>query len=100
MAFRFAGSFPKVLTVLSGMTYKEHLDDNLRTFSPLVPLSDEESKFLENVAESMKDSQNIPCTDCKYCMPCPYGIDIRQITVSAAGNALPNVLKEFPYRYK
>lgn len=75
-AFRFAGSFPKVLTVLSGMTYKEHLDDNLRTFSPLVPLSDEESKFLENVAESMKDSQNIPCTDCKYCMPCPYGIDI------------------------
>lgn len=75
-AFRFAGSFPKVLTALSGMTYKEHLDDNLRTFSPLVPLSDEESKFLENVAESMKDSQNIPCTDCKYCMPCPYGIDI------------------------
>lgn len=75
-AFRFARSFPKVLTVLSGMTYKEHLDDNLRTFSPLVPLSDEESKFLENVAESMKDSQNIPCTDCKYCMPCPYGIDI------------------------
>lgn len=75
-AFRFAGSFPKVLTVLSGMTYKEHLDDNLRTFSPLVPLSDEESKFLEDVTESMKDSQNIPCTDCKYCMPCPYGIDI------------------------
>ena len=34
-AFRFAGSFPKVLTVLSGMTYKEHLQDNLRTFSPL-----------------------------------------------------------------
>lgn len=75
-AFRFAGSFPKVLTVLSGMTYKEHLQDNLRTFSPLVPLSSEESNFLEDVAERMKDSQNIPCTDCKYCMPCPYGIDI------------------------
>lgn len=75
-AFRFAGSFPKVLTVLSGMTYKEHLQDNLRTFSPLVPLSSEESDFLEDVAERMKDSQNIPCTDCKYCMPCPYGIDI------------------------
>ena len=75
-AFRFAGSFPKVLTVLSRMTYKEHLQDNLRTFSPLVPLSYEESRFLEDVAERMKDSQNIPCTDCKYCMPCPYGIDI------------------------
>lgn len=33
-AFRFAGSFPKVLTVLSGMTYMEHLQDNLRTYSP------------------------------------------------------------------
>ena len=75
-AFRFAGSFPKVLTVLSGMTYKEHLQDNLRTFSPLVPLSEAEQDFLQDVAERMKDSQNIPCTDCKYCMPCPYGIDI------------------------
>lgn len=37
-AFRFAGSFPKVLTVLSGMTYMEHLQDNLRTYSPLRPL--------------------------------------------------------------
>ena len=78
-AFRFAGSFPKVLTVLSGMTYKEHLQDNLRTFSPFVPLSDEEWKFLDDVAERMIDSQNIPCTDCKYCMPCPYGIDIPSI---------------------
>ena len=75
-AFRFAGSFPKVLTVLSGMTYKEHVQDNLRTFSPLVPLSEAEQDFLQDVAERMKDSQNIPCTDCKYCMPCPYGIDI------------------------
>lgn len=78
-AFRFAGSFPNVLTVLSGMTYKEHLQDNLRTFSPLVPLSSKEGDFLEDVAERMKDSQNIPCTDCKYCMPCPYGIDISGI---------------------
>ena len=75
-AFRFAGSFPKVLTVLSGMTYKEHLQDNLRTFSPIVPLSEAEQDFLQDVAERMKDSQNIPCTNCKYCMPCPYGIDI------------------------
>lgn len=78
-AFRFAGSFPNVITVLSGMTYKEHLQDNLRTFSPLVPLDGEEREFLDNVAERMIDSQNIPCTDCKYCMPCPCGIDIPSI---------------------
>ena len=40
-AFRFAGSFPKVLTVLSGMTYMEHLQDNLRTYSPLDPCTEE-----------------------------------------------------------
>lgn len=75
-AFRFAGSFPGVLTVLSGMTYKEHLQDNLRTFSPLVPLSAEERSLLDDAAERMMDSPNIPCTDCRYCMPCPYGVDI------------------------
>lgn len=68
-AFRFAGSFPNVITVLSGMTYKEHLQDNLRTFSPLVPLDGEGREFLDNVAERMIDSQSMPCTDCKYCMP-------------------------------
>ena len=75
-AFRFAGSFPGVLTVLSGMTYMEHLQDNLCTYSPLNPLSDEEFAFLEQTAELMMHYPTIPCNDCKYCMPCPYGIDI------------------------
>ena len=38
-AFRFAGTPPMVLTVLSGMTYMEHLQDNLRTYSPLGTLA-------------------------------------------------------------
>ena len=41
-AFRFAGTHPGVLTVLSGMTYMEHLEDNLHTYSPLHLLSDED----------------------------------------------------------
>ncbi len=40
-AFRFAASPEGVLTVLSGMTYMEHLRDNLATYSPLEPLSEE-----------------------------------------------------------
>lgn len=75
-AFRFAGSFPGVLTVLSGMTYMEHLQDNLRTYSPLVPLTEEEHEFLEQTADLMMQYPTIPCNDCKYCMPCPYDIDI------------------------
>ena len=75
-AFRFAGTFPDVLTVLSGMTYMEHLQDNLRTYSPLIPLSEDDLLFLDQTADLMKQYPTIPCNDCKYCMPCPYGIDI------------------------
>lgn len=75
-AFRFAGSFPGVLTVLSGMTYMEHLQDNLRTFAPLDPLTDADKEFLEETAQALLRYPTIPCNDCKYCMPCPYGLDI------------------------
>ena len=75
-AFRFAGSFPRVLTVLSGMTYMEHLKENLCTYCPLEELTDEEKEFLYGVADEIVGYNTIPCNDCKYCMPCPYGIDI------------------------
>ncbi|MGN0212863.1 MAG: aldo/keto reductase [Muribaculaceae bacterium] len=75
-AFRFAATFPRVLTVLSGMTYMEHLQDNIRTYSPLVPCTAEELDLLESTAQSMLKFPSVPCTACQYCMPCPYGIDI------------------------
>lgn len=75
-AFRFAGTHPDILTVLSGMTYLEHLEDNLHTYSPLKPLTEEDLIFLQETADIMKEYPTVPCNDCKYCMPCPYGIDI------------------------
>ena len=78
-AFRFAGTQEGVLTVLSGMTYMEHLQDNIKTYSPLVPLNQEELDFLEDTADLMMKYPTVPCNDCKYCMPCPYGIDIPAI---------------------
>ena len=75
-AFRFAATPPMVLTVLSGMTYMEHLQDNIRTYSPLVPLTEEEKRFLLDTAALMREYPTVPCNDCQYCMPCPYGIDI------------------------
>ena len=78
-AFRYAGSFPKVLSVLSGMTYMEHLQDNLRTYSPLDVLTDDEFELLADTARRMTEYSSVPCTACQYCMPCPYGIDIPAI---------------------
>lgn len=80
-AFRFAGTPKMILTVLSGMTYMEHLQDNIRTYSPLVPLTEEEKEFLYETGRLIKQYPTIPCNDCKYCMPCPYGIDIPAILV-------------------
>lgn len=75
-AFRFAGTPEGVLTVLSGMTYMEHLRENLCTYSPLKPLTDEEEEFLKGIADDIYNLKTIPCNECNYCMPCPYGIDI------------------------
>jgi predicted aldo/keto reductase-like oxidoreductase len=77
---RFAGSLPNVVTVLSGMTFMDHLQDNICTYSPLVPLSDEEREMLlGDVAQVALEYRNINCTKCQYCMPCPYGLDIPEI---------------------
>ena len=78
-AFRFAGTPAKVLTVLSGMTYMEHLKDNISTYAPLKPLTHEEVKFLEDIANEIYNLKTVPCNECNYCMPCPYGINIPAI---------------------
>ncbi len=78
-AFRFAATPPGVLTVLSGMTYMEHLQDNLRTYSPLEPCSQAELDLLEDTAVKMMEFPSVPCTACQYCMPCPYGLNIPAI---------------------
>ena len=75
-AFRFVGTFPRVQVALSGMTYMEHLEDNLKTFTDFKPLNDEELTFLESIADQMENYPLVGCTGCQYCMPCPYGINI------------------------
>jgi len=75
-AFRYVAALPNVLTVLSGMTYMEHLRDNVLTYSPFEPLSERETAVLRRALELFVTQENIRCTACGYCMPCPYGVDI------------------------
>jgi hypothetical protein len=96
-AFRYCTTYDNVLTALSGMTYMEHLKDNLRNVCPLEPLTDKEIKWLEGpIAKEIMSYKTIPCNDCKYCMPCPYGIDIPGIFVHynhllMEGHAIDNI---------
>lgn len=75
-AFRWVGSYPNILTTLSGMNQMEHLIDNVHTFSPLDPCTDAENQLLAEIADQMSGFPTVPCTTCAYCMPCPYGVDI------------------------
>ena len=75
-AFRFCGTHPRVLCTLSGMTNMDPLLDNVKTFTHFKPLTEEELDFLERMATQMMEYPTVNCTDCKYCMPCPWGIDI------------------------
>ena len=78
-AFRYAGTPENVLTVLSGMVYMEHLQENIRTYSPLEPITDKEYTALEKVTDIMLNGDYVQCTECQYCMPCPYGVDIPSV---------------------
>jgi predicted aldo/keto reductase-like oxidoreductase len=104
-AFRYAGTPEGVLTVLSGMTYMEHLKDNLLSYCPLVPVTKEEEEHLYGVAKQIVGVETIPCNDCKYCMPCPYGVDIPAIFVHynkcKNEGRLPRLIKDENYdRYR
>ena len=79
-ALRFAASLPNVAVILSGMSNKEQLSENITVFSPVAPLSDSEQAILNDVLVMLNGFNTIPCTSCRYCLDdCPSGIAIPQI---------------------
>ena len=75
-ALRYVGSLPQVRVILSGMSTQEQVKDNLSTFASFKPLTPEEYKVIDRVNEAIERIPKIGCTACKYCMPCPSGVDI------------------------
>lgn len=75
-ALRYAASLPQVMTVLSGMSTMEHVKDNIKTFTDFKPLNHYEEATVQTALDTFLKSRIVPCTDCKYCMECPFGVDI------------------------
>lgn len=73
---RYAASLPNVQVVLSGMSAPDQLEDNLKTFSPFKPLTDAERQTVAEALAAYRKSGAVPCTACKYCSPCPAGVNI------------------------
>ena len=75
-ALRWVGSLPNVKVVLSGMSTMEQVEDNLKTFTDFRSLSDEETKTIDDIVALIRSRVQNGCTACRYCMPCPAGVDI------------------------
>jgi predicted aldo/keto reductase-like oxidoreductase len=79
-ALRFAASLDNVITVLSGMSSIDQMEDNLATMSGFRPLVDAEYTVLERVRDALGAIESIPCTNCGYCLEgCPQRIPIPSI---------------------
>jgi len=77
-AFRWLCNHPEVATVLSGCNEAEQIDDNLRIFDTVEPgvMSAEELRLMDDVRAAYLSRTKIGCTGCRYCMPCPNGVNI------------------------
>jgi predicted aldo/keto reductase-like oxidoreductase len=102
--FRWVADFPEVLTILSGMSTMEQLEENIRILSDAKAgsLTAKERGLIDKASEAYNELIKYGCTSCAYCLPaCPKKIDIP--TVIALQNdeklydCLPNVRAEINY---
>lgn len=76
-AIRYAASLEGVITVLSGMSTLEQMQDNVAVMENWKPLSEAERETIAQVQGILASIPQIPCTDCKYCIEdCPENINI------------------------
>jgi len=79
-AFRFVASLPGVMTILSGMTHIDQMQDNIATFTNFEPLTDEDKAVIDEVRSIMLNIPLIGCTSCRYCCDgCPMHISIPDV---------------------
>lgn len=77
-AFRWLWNQPQVTCVLSGMNTMEMVDENIKVASEVKEneFSKEDFEMIEKVKSEINANIKVNCTGCRYCMPCPKGIDI------------------------
>lgn len=77
-ALQYVWNFPEVATLLSGMSSMEQVQENIESAinSGINKLSDKELQLITKLAPRFKQKSLVPCTFCKYCLPCPSGVAI------------------------
>ncbi len=77
-ALRYLWDKPEVKVILSGMNNFDHIDDNIHeaSMAEVKMLTEKEKSLINEVKAIYKSRIKVDCTNCKYCMPCPHGVNI------------------------
>ena len=79
-AIRYCASQPNVVMVLSGMSNQMQMEDNLKSMKDFKPFTEQEYEASKQVREILRKLEQIPCTECCYCMDvCPQQIRIPEL---------------------
>ncbi len=77
-SFRYLANMKEVKTILSGMSTIDQIKENIEIANRLevAVVSEKEKEVYKDVKRILDERVKVPCTDCKYCMPCPVGVNI------------------------
>ena len=78
LGLRWLWNQPEVTCVLSGMNSEAMVNENIRIASQAEPghLTQEDLQIVEQIKQIIREREKVGCTGCRYCMPCPKGVDI------------------------
>ena len=80
-AFKWLASMPEITLMLSGMSSKDQVEENIKLLSDesITKMTDDESALIDKVSDEYNRLIKYACTGCNYCMPCPQKLDIPRI---------------------
>ena len=78
LGLRWLWDQPEVTCVLSGMNSADMVNENCRIAAEAEPghLTEEDRNIVEQIKQIIREREKVGCTGCRYCMPCPKGVDI------------------------
>ena len=78
LGLRWLWNQPEVTCVLSGMNTMKMVKENIRIASSAEPghFTGEDFELVEKIKKIIREKEKVGCTGCRYCMPCPKGVDI------------------------
>jgi len=99
-AIRYAASLDNIITVLSGMSTIEQVQDNVSFMENFKPLNQEENVIIEKAQKALREIPSIPCTACQYCVKdCPQNIPIPSVFAAYNRKMIYNDLLNAKSRY-